>query len=469
MDTQLALPQDYLNYADQLRASQQPRRKIIGVPLMKDRIQTLDNGTIAVPGFFTSDNKDEWGDIVTREATEAAIPKYRTWGNIRYMHLPQPVGKVMEIGSDDGLKWNEVLINVVDPKAIFEVQMGLLPALSIGALVYMDKVDFLEDGGWVIHQYDLAEISLVDHPANYDATLNLDIMTPQMTQLRELGREFGTATVFRSIGTGSRLRLPTFKVVDEEDQIEKSPTSGKDGESIDAKQIQEDPMAENLEVAEEVVEETVEETAEVETQEVELSVDEGEADEVDAETDEAEEVEVDEIEEVESDDLAEAEAIDEEDQPEEIQEEVVEVELDAELEAEEELDPMAVATASLEAATKALLTVTEALSKATLAGEQETAETVEEVEEVAEEIVEEDAAVLRGIVETQAEEIESLQAEVADLTATGTRKGQMVTEDPTEIVEEADEAEEAEEVIEAPKTLKGALREYAKTTGRYKN
>ena len=88
------------------------RRKVIGVPLSKD-FTKQDDGTLLVPGYFTSDNKDEVGDIITRSATERAVPKYRQWGNIRYMHMPRPVGKVTRIGTDDGLEWNEVEIRVI--------------------------------------------------------------------------------------------------------------------------------------------------------------------------------------------------------------------------------------------------------------------------------------------------------------------------------------------------------------------
>src|SRR5512138_2553746 len=122
------------------------RRKVIGVPLQKSITKT-EQGFLIVRGYFTSDNKDEVGDIITRSATERAIPKYRQWGNIRYMHGPEPVGRVLRIGVEDGLDWNEVEICVIDPKAAFQVENGLLKALSVGILFTMKDVDFLEDGG----------------------------------------------------------------------------------------------------------------------------------------------------------------------------------------------------------------------------------------------------------------------------------------------------------------------------------
>lgn len=166
----------------------EPRRKVIGVPLHKSFTKSGD-GTLVVRGFFTSDAKDEVGDVITRGATERAIPRYRQWGNIRRMHLPDPVGKVLRIGAEDGLAWNELEIKVIDPKAVFEVENGLLPALSVGILIKYDDIDFLDDGGWAINDYTLAEISLVDHPANYDAYLQYGV--PVDRDLRMLARQYG--------------------------------------------------------------------------------------------------------------------------------------------------------------------------------------------------------------------------------------------------------------------------------------
>ena len=149
------------------------RRKIIAVPLEKEMTKREDG--LVVRGLFTSDSRDQVGDLITRSATERALPAYKQWGNIRRMHAPDPVARVIRIGAEDGLEWNEVEILVIDPKAIFEVENGLLQALSVGILVDYEDIDFLEDGGWIINNYTLAEISLVDHPANYDARLFLSL------------------------------------------------------------------------------------------------------------------------------------------------------------------------------------------------------------------------------------------------------------------------------------------------------
>lgn len=186
-------------------------RKVIGVPL--EKAMAADDGNLLVRGKFTSDNKDEVGDIITRSATERAVPKYKRWGNIRRMHLPEPVGRVVRIGVEDGLDWNEVEIKVIDPKAKFEVEQGLLQALSVGILMAWEDIDVLEDGGWVINDYTLAEISLVDHPANYDAALELNMSMNEA--LRAQARELGLIPALRSMGIH-----PTTKGVAMEGEIE---------------------------------------------------------------------------------------------------------------------------------------------------------------------------------------------------------------------------------------------------------
>lgn len=167
--------------------------KYIGIPIEKGKEPRFtDDGFPIAKGFFTSDNKDAMGDIITKDATERAIDAYRQWGNIRYMHQPKPVGKVIGIGKADGLKWNEVEFKIVDKDTQFEVDQGLLSALSVGIVIQWDDIELMEDGGFQINDYSLAEISLVDHPANYDAVLK---GADASEGLRTLIREYGFGSV----------------------------------------------------------------------------------------------------------------------------------------------------------------------------------------------------------------------------------------------------------------------------------
>jgi hypothetical protein len=242
----------------------EPRRKIIGVPLQK-QLTKNDDGTLLVRGYFTSDNRDEVGDIITRAATERAVPRYRQWGNIRLMHLPRPVAKMVRIGIEDGLEWNEIEIKVIDPEAVFMVEQGLLPALSVGILVNFDDIDFLEDGGWIINEYALAEISLVDHPANYDARLK---EIPANQDLRMLAREYGLDVVARSVEAlkAEDTMQEEIKELESELPVEELPAVEEQVVSEEPEVIQEE-ITQEVEIVEEeisVEEEIVEEEAPVE-------------------------------------------------------------------------------------------------------------------------------------------------------------------------------------------------------------
>lgn len=133
-----------------------------------------------IEAYFTSDKMDVVGDIITREATVNATGAYRQFGNIRLMHQPVPVGKMVSIGEDDGLEWNQVRIRIVDEHTKMLINEGVLSALSVGIMVIKwnpidaegNDCEFGENmRGFKITEYKLVEISVVDHPANYDAVI----------------------------------------------------------------------------------------------------------------------------------------------------------------------------------------------------------------------------------------------------------------------------------------------------------
>ncbi len=256
--------------------------KRLGIPLdISKGIEEAEVGII-VSGFFTSDGVDEVGDIITREATENAIPKYREWGNIRYMHMPKPVAKVLGIGKDDGLKWNEVKIHVLDPEAVFQVRNGLLKALSVGIIIWSwDDIEILDDGTWVINQYDLVEISLVDHPANYDARLFLDDdkAVPITNEIRQLVNTEGFAMVAKALGAVSPVELEEFDMADltetnlpEEEILEETEEVLTEELSLESEESEEEEvLTEEL-----IMDEEESEEEEVLTEELALEADEEE-------------------------------------------------------------------------------------------------------------------------------------------------------------------------------------------------
>lgn len=151
-----------------------------------------DDTEVFVRGFFTDDKMDVVGDIITKEATVDAVERWRKWGNIRTMH-DFPSGRVHQIGETDGLNWNEVVTVPVDEQTKKLIEGGVLKAYSVGIIpreyrINEEALEEMEEGDhdpWflplIIDKYDMIEISYVDHPANYSATIG-DVSTGKSKQ-----------------------------------------------------------------------------------------------------------------------------------------------------------------------------------------------------------------------------------------------------------------------------------------------
>lgn len=130
-----------------------------------------------VYGPFTSDNVDVVGDIVTKDGTVKAVGRWNSIRNIRFMHQPMPVGVATKLSYIDGLPWNEMEVKIIDDNTAKLARNGVLKGYSIGARVLEwepieqeDEEDFFFFFGPMrILDYDLAETSVVDNPANRDA------------------------------------------------------------------------------------------------------------------------------------------------------------------------------------------------------------------------------------------------------------------------------------------------------------
>jgi len=134
----------------------------IFVPLAKfDEEQRLAIGYASTPAL------DSQGEIVKREAVEAALPDYMRFANIREMHQPSAVGVAQEADLDArGLR---IAAKVVDDDAWEKVKQGVYKGFSIGGRVTSrDPKDHR-----VITGLDLTEISLVDRPANPEAVIDV--------------------------------------------------------------------------------------------------------------------------------------------------------------------------------------------------------------------------------------------------------------------------------------------------------
>jgi hypothetical protein len=135
-----------------------------------------------VSGFATLDNVDKQGDVVDTSASLKAFQNFR--GNLREMHMPSAVGKVVSFKEDRYFDpstknfYSGVYVSAYVSKgaqdAWEKVLDGTYSGFSIGGNIknYEDKYDdSMDKSVRVIKEYDLFELSLVDNPANQFANI----------------------------------------------------------------------------------------------------------------------------------------------------------------------------------------------------------------------------------------------------------------------------------------------------------
>jgi cell pole-organizing protein PopZ len=135
-----------------------------------------------VSGFATLDNVDKQADIVTAEASLKAFSKFK--GNIREMHQPVSVGKMVAFKEDKYFDpqskkfYSGIYVSAYVSKGAQntweKVLDGTLSGFSIGGR--MNKYDDaynadIDKTVRIIKDYDLVELSLVDNPANQFANI----------------------------------------------------------------------------------------------------------------------------------------------------------------------------------------------------------------------------------------------------------------------------------------------------------
>jgi hypothetical protein len=142
----------------------------------------VDEQRRIVSGFATLDNVDRQSDIVTSDASMKAFQKFR--GNIREMHQPMAVGKMVSFKEDKYFDpetkkfYSGVYVSAYVSKGAQDtwekVLDGTLSGFSIGGKMnkWDDAYDEKNDTPVrVIKEYDLVELSLVDTPANQFANI----------------------------------------------------------------------------------------------------------------------------------------------------------------------------------------------------------------------------------------------------------------------------------------------------------
>lgn len=142
----------------------------------------VDKERRIVSGFASLDNLDRQMDIVTTEASMKAFENFR--GNIREMHQPLAVGKMVSFKQDKYFDseskkfYNGVFVSAYVSKGAQstweKVLDGTLTGFSIGGRMnkWDDAFDEkLDSQIRIIKDYDLVELSLVDSPANEFANI----------------------------------------------------------------------------------------------------------------------------------------------------------------------------------------------------------------------------------------------------------------------------------------------------------
>lgn len=141
----------------------------------------VDEEKRLVSGFATLDNIDSQGDVVLAEASAAAFARAR--GNIREMHQPLAVGRMVDFREEEFYHTDEVTGEGKFYRGIFvtarvsegaedtwkKVLDGTLTGFSIGGEINEASNEFVKDAGRTVRfikSYDLVELSLVDNPAN---------------------------------------------------------------------------------------------------------------------------------------------------------------------------------------------------------------------------------------------------------------------------------------------------------------
>jgi phage head maturation protease len=151
-------------------------------------IAKVDAEERMVWGYASTEAQDDQGEIIKREAVQAALGDYMRFANIREMHQLSAVGTAKEAGIDD--KGLYVGARIVDPIAWDKVKQGVYNGFSIGG-----KITARDPGDRrIVTGLKLDEISLVDRPANPDAVFDCwkaqgGMMSDQPVQIWHCGRD----------------------------------------------------------------------------------------------------------------------------------------------------------------------------------------------------------------------------------------------------------------------------------------
>ena len=258
----------------------------------------VDKERRTVSGFASLDNIDKQDDIVTAEASMDAFAKFR--GNIREMHQPLAVGKMVDFKAEKYFDpeskkfYSGVFVSAYVSKGAQDtwekVLDGTLSGFSIGGRMnkWDDGFDEKSDKAIrIIKQYDLIELSLVDSPANQFANIvsvekvdGVDVFKADATVLENVfyDRESGIVQISEnesevSPTTGNAMENIGFVEKTDNEKVTMIKFLVDSAKGINTSKINKEvqPMTENTETIAEVIE--TEAVVEVEKSEVAPEVD----------------------------------------------------------------------------------------------------------------------------------------------------------------------------------------------------
>ena len=265
----------------------------LSMPLTK-----VDKERRIVSGFASLDNIDKQDDIVTSEASLDAFARFR--GNIREMHQPSAVGKMVSFKEDKYFDpeskkfYKGVFVSAYISKGASDawekVLDGTYTGFSIGGRMnkwddaYDEKADKTIR---VIKEYDLVELSLVDSPANQFANIvsvekvdGIDIVKGDETVLENVFYDKESGLVMLSENeseisptTGEQMANIGFVEKTDSEKINMMKFLVDSAKGINTSKINKEvsPMTENTEIVAEVID--TEAAVEVEKSEVAPEVD----------------------------------------------------------------------------------------------------------------------------------------------------------------------------------------------------
>lgn len=141
-------------------------------------VSKSDDEKRLVSGIATAENVDRQGDIVDYETAKAFFTNRDLWpGNIREMHKAEAVGSAVDVTCDDATKSISVTAHISEgaPNTWTKVKDGTLKFFSIGGSGrrVIEKIGDTGKTAKRLFLEQLAEVSLVDNPANPLAKINM--------------------------------------------------------------------------------------------------------------------------------------------------------------------------------------------------------------------------------------------------------------------------------------------------------